>query len=953
MKKTGAIPTVNTYVELAHALNTLYTKQKDSTPPKARRILTLIERLEAQNPPGWGCHKGIGVLLNVLYKAAQNAQVSDPEELVPLIDAAKLVWDKADPLGPTSRLEDIEKQHAIIHFLYILRHSKNQEDLQRAADMLPELAKFPSVSSRRCALRIAEYFPKAILAKQYWKLFSDLPHDPVSSELYLLILSRSDNNADEALQTILGIFHNSPKGVLPRTYVNGLLCCVRPPNIDAARTIYQHFAKDPRVNGEFGVHMLLLDIFRKALRYPHILKTHSPDKIYSIIREIQFPSLLGRKDIDPGTRIALLNKIGEIMEWRMNGHLDDATRKVVVGDLKFAKRWREIIRNEGKAETSPSKSTDDAQFDSSSSSKDTYSSNSIGRGRYVFRGGRLVLRQSQATPASVPQDPPIDSPRGAPTADSQPLPSETTPTRPELKLNEKELRRKSVIDHRFMSRIASQYRLRQTTSSPLRPSSRAFSTITPRLRPENLAKSSAKSKKPRVQRKRNRRPVINPDFVDLINPDISTDDSFVSASREDILLDSSALTADAEYIPWESPFFDSGLPQDEKTMRKLYRSIAEGRDLSGDDGKGARKRKQDMERKYDKLPTEMRSQDSISSVRLNGLEEDVLPGSRDSQEFEESMHKLGEENDVLHPSTPWGVKLNRKHADFQSPHTNIIPSLSGNNLRFASDQGQTDRSSTSPPIPQSRDQEFHPAERHRYDPFTPNYILREAQAEVEQRKARLGIIPPKTAVIIRLPNTRTNTNVAQISVHAGPTQQATQSVDDTSEGMRSTYANSGRRSSLETASASISPRLSVRAEGVSSMGGTLGSVNAISQSLERRPSTLEDRSVEVMSMSAQERILLMRRKRSSNGGVENTGRGRTAMSEAEEESTNAATVDGAKSRSMKPESIDVQQRKDNDRNCGVDDRLKSAKNSKKEWSLLKQKGWELIHKAETTNYAQT
>lgn len=433
------MPTVNTYVELAHALNTLYSKQKDSTPPKARRILTLLERLDAQNLPDWGKHKGIGVFLNVLYSAAKNAREFDPEELYPLVSAAKSVWDRADPLGPNSPLSDSEKEHAVVHFLDILRLSRNQEDLQKAADMLPQLAKFPSTLSRRCALRIAEKFPQAILAKQYWKHFSHMPFDQTSSELYLFNLSKSENNADEALQTISDMLEKSPDGIRAKNYVNALLCCVRPPNIDAARSIYQHICKDPKLSEDFGVHKLLLDIFRKALWYPHILKTHPPEKIYSIIREIQFPRLLSRKDIDSDVRMALLNKILEIMEWRSKGSLDDATRQIVAGDLKFARRWRDIINNEDETKKTHQ---DSGEIDSSSS---------IGQGRYVFRGGRLVLRQQHSTPqgaATFTQDR-----RDVGTRDdtlvAQRRPRFSSPAR--LAFNESKLHRKSSVDGKFTS----------------------------------------------------------------------------------------------------------------------------------------------------------------------------------------------------------------------------------------------------------------------------------------------------------------------------------------------------------------------------------------------------------------------------------------------------------------------------------------------------------------------
>ena len=539
MKKSGAVPTVNTYVELAHALNTVYSKQKYSTPPKARRILTLLERLDAQNLPDWGKHKGIGVFLNVLYSAAKNAREFDPEELYPLVNAAKSVWDRADPLRPNSPLSDSEKEHALVHFLDTLRLSRNQEDLQKAADMLPQLAKFPSILSRRCALRIAEKFPRAILAKQYWKHFSHLPYDQSSSELYLFNLSKSENNADEALQTISDMLEKSPNGILAKNYVNALLCCVQPPNIDVARSIYQHFCKDPKLSEDFGVHKLLVGIFRKALRFPHILKTHPPEKIYSIIREIQFPRLLSRKDIDSDVRITLLNRILEIMDWRFKGHLDDATRQFVAGDLKFARRWRAIINNEDKTEkTHPNVGSSDSSPGQNSGEID--SSSSVGQGRYVFRGGRLVLRQQYSTPPGAATTF-TQNRRDVGTRDdtlvAQQPPSNSSRAR--LALNENKFHRKSSVDDKFMSRLAAQHRLRQPARSPLPAPSRHFSTVAPRYQ----LKSRTAHRKPQIRQKRERGPVINPDIMGPDNFSTGTlraTHGYVSASREDISLDESA-----------------------------------------------------------------------------------------------------------------------------------------------------------------------------------------------------------------------------------------------------------------------------------------------------------------------------------------------------------------------------------------------------------------------------
>src|SRR5271155_5802177 len=409
MKKSGAIPNVNTYVELAHALNTLYTKQRGSTPPKPRRILSLIERLETQNLPDWNQHKGFGFFFNVLHSAAMGARESDPEDLSELIEVTKVAWGNADLLGPDSQLPEDEKLHAIVHFLNTLRISPNRKDVETAADMLPQLSQFPSIHSRRCALRLAEHFPHAILAKQYWKHFSDVPFDQTASELYLLLLSRSNNNAEEALETILGIFENTRSSIPAKCYIHALLCCLRPPNIDVARILYQHYSNNSENSRDLGVHTLLLDVFRRALRYPYIIKTHQPDKIYSIIREIKFPTLLSQRQVDSKKRIILLDRITEIMEWRFDQRLDDETRERIRGDMKFVLRWREIIRNENSSDEKPLE-------------------------------------------VESPKDVPSTSPNSGTKSWTQ---SEIRET-PRPAINAKALHRRAAVDDKFISRLASQ-----------------------------------------------------------------------------------------------------------------------------------------------------------------------------------------------------------------------------------------------------------------------------------------------------------------------------------------------------------------------------------------------------------------------------------------------------------------------------------------------------------------
>jgi hypothetical protein len=124
--------------------------------------------------------------------------------------------------------------------------------------------------------------------------------------------------------------------------------------------------------------------------------------------------------------------------------------------------------------------------------------------------------------------------------------------------------------------------------------------------------------------------------------------------------------------------------------------------------------------------------------------------------------------------------------------------------------------------------------------------------------------------------------------------------------------------------------------------------------------------MEVMSMSAEERILSMHQGRSIDGELEKTSKEVTRKSEEEGKPRDAASVDGSERRrsmgrdsvTKAAEKIDVQQRRVKiviTIPSGVNGGSEPGRDGERtnEWSLSKQKGWELIHRAELINYVRT
>jgi hypothetical protein len=348
MKKCGAKPIVDTYVQLAHGLNSLYSRQRSGTPPKAQHTLDIIDRLNAHNLPNWSLHKGIGVLLQILKTTTVQVKPNDPETLIKLIEASKTVWEKSDPMGNMSKLTKIEKGMALTHFLFILSLSPNPGDWELAATLLPFLLQYPSAESRLTALRIARCKLDVALAKQYWDEFACLPFDARAAREYLIVLSSSTNDAETALAILDQIIKDSPgQNVHPKIYSLALSSCLSSANVQVALKIFERVQRDPVAQQDIRICQYFLETFLRATQRQYLREKHPPDFFYSIIRKLDAPSVLKRQDIPAKERIMFIHKIRRLIDWRMKQpSKEKGLRAVLIGDHRFYKRWQEIIENQ-------------------------------------------------------------------------------------------------------------------------------------------------------------------------------------------------------------------------------------------------------------------------------------------------------------------------------------------------------------------------------------------------------------------------------------------------------------------------------------------------------------------------------------------------------------------------------------------------------------------------------
>ena len=197
MKKCGDTPIDDTYVQLAHAINSsqaLSKRPPNAPPPSIAPISQLLEKLPSI--ADWTAHKGTAIFLTLISKALLFRRslpnpAAENEFRQRMVEQGKHVWSLIDPFSQETRLEESDKAAALTHYLFILSLSDNREDLLEGKTLVPLLTQFRTPEARIAAIRIAEGLRDPPLAIKYWDLFTDLEPDLKSSLRYLRILSRS------------------------------------------------------------------------------------------------------------------------------------------------------------------------------------------------------------------------------------------------------------------------------------------------------------------------------------------------------------------------------------------------------------------------------------------------------------------------------------------------------------------------------------------------------------------------------------------------------------------------------------------------------------------------------------------------------------------------------------------------------------------------------------------
>lgn len=358
MKKCGETPIDDTYVQLAHAINSSQALSKhpaNAPPPSLTPLLQLLEKLPSITD--WTAHKGTAIFLGIISKALLFRQslpsvTTEDEFRAKLVEQGKIVWSLIDPFSQETRLDEADKAAALTHYLFILSLSNNREDLLKGKSLLPLLTQFQTPEARIAAIRIAEELRDPLLAIKYWNLFPNLEQDLKSSLRYLRILSRCHQPRESTRFLQQLISHGQT--LTPKFYFLALLSCMSyVPNLGSALKIYELGSKYPEIKKSLLVNQALLHCFMRATKSTVATKRHTPEFIYNIIRRIDMPQLLRQREEKLEERLGLVETALEMVSWRLDvstGKLDHNTTAKVWGDRKFYERWREILLKERRGE---------------------------------------------------------------------------------------------------------------------------------------------------------------------------------------------------------------------------------------------------------------------------------------------------------------------------------------------------------------------------------------------------------------------------------------------------------------------------------------------------------------------------------------------------------------------------------------------------------------------------
>src|SRR5579859_6315399 len=164
MKKCGARTIDDTYIQLAHALNSTHTmtfkdRQSSNNPSSSISSSAVLQLVEYLSVDLWTLHRGTWVFPIIISKALlarqQQFSPSDKDEVrEKLVEAGRTVWKLIDPFTQETRMEEMNKEGALTHYLLILCMSSKltEEVMEEMKTLLPRLVQFQTKEARYSAM---------------------------------------------------------------------------------------------------------------------------------------------------------------------------------------------------------------------------------------------------------------------------------------------------------------------------------------------------------------------------------------------------------------------------------------------------------------------------------------------------------------------------------------------------------------------------------------------------------------------------------------------------------------------------------------------------------------------------------------------------------------------------------------------------------------------------------
>ena len=365
MKKCGAKPIVDTYVQLAHAINTLNTHRPEGTSVNIKSTLTLITRFidETFSTRDINSHRGIGVFFAILRSAvlaAVDGKQSDERERI--VDAARWIWDVGGPYTKDSKMHDDDIHRALQNYLCILKASEVKEVWKIAATLLPRLLAFPpSNISRNIAISLGLQLKDSSIVEPFWRQ-TTLPKIPLpegaqfqddrNTQMELVFFSQPElADPKRALAALNALIADIPPGSPPlptKHFVLALLSCIPSADVHVAWSIYRLMSINPIARHDFGAHALLLDIFARA-RYIWRQRQYTAGAIYKPVFSSDISRFFDDESVTVQDRYDLARKFIKIIGWRLNQPFSDSKyRERVERDYEQYKKLEEEFKRKSR-----------------------------------------------------------------------------------------------------------------------------------------------------------------------------------------------------------------------------------------------------------------------------------------------------------------------------------------------------------------------------------------------------------------------------------------------------------------------------------------------------------------------------------------------------------------------------------------------------------------------------